>query len=70
MVEAAVRARDVLLEAPQLEGLRAAALLNRDDTREVYPGLALAEAVADNHGGRLVTKATAEGLILGLRLPI
>lgn len=69
-VEAAIRARDVVLEDPALSGLRSAALLNRDDTREVYPGLALAEAVAHNHGGRLVTKATAGGLILALRLPL
>ncbi len=69
-VEAAVRTDAVDLDAEAIEALRGAVLLNRDDTREVYPGLALADAVARNHGGRLVAKPTDEGVILGLRLPL
>ncbi len=69
-VEAAIRAPAVVLEAAALDGLRTAGVLNRDDTREVYPGLALAEAVAHNHGGRLLARATENGLVLGLGLPL
>ncbi len=69
-VEAAVRGKAVALDGSALEGLEGAALLNRDDTREVYPGLALAEAVARNHGGRLLARSIEDGVILGLRLPL
>jgi hypothetical protein len=69
-VEAAIHSRQVDFEAGALEGLASAALLNRDDTREVYPGLALADAVARNHGGRLLARTGPEGVVLGLRLPL
>ena len=69
-VEATIHSRDVDLDAAALDGLASAGLLNRDDTREVYPGLALAAAVARNHGGRLLARSGAEGVVLGLRLPL
>lgn len=70
VVEAALRARGVRLEREALETLRETVLLSRDDTREVHPGLALAEAVARNHGGRFIAHPTADGAVLGLRLPL
>ena len=69
-VEAAVHALDLILDEETLSSVRQAVLLNRDDTRESYPGLALAEAVARVHGGRFVAHSTAEGTTLGLRLPV
>jgi len=69
-VEAAVHSADVNLDEGTLGHLRESVLLNDDDTREVYPGLALAEAVARNHGGRLIARPGREGVILGLRLPL
>ena len=68
-VEAALHAPGVRLDEETLAGVRQAVLLNRDDTRESYPGLALAEAVARIHGGRFVASASAEGTTLTLRLP-
>jgi len=69
-VEAAVHSSDLSLDEDTLTHLRASVLLNDDDTREVYPGLALAEAVARNHGGRLIARPADDGVILGLRLPL
>ncbi|MDA1195748.1 MAG: hypothetical protein O2894_11260 [Planctomycetota bacterium] len=69
-VEAAVRGIGVQLDRDALRALRQAVLLNRDDTREPYPGLALAEAVARNHGGRFVARASEHGVTLALRLPL
>ena len=69
-VEAAVRGRDIQFERAQRDLVQEAVLLNRDDTREPYPGLALARAVAQGHGGQLLARATEQGLILGLRLPL
>lgn len=68
-VEAAVRGDGVFLEPEAIEAAREAVLLNSDETREVYPGLALAEAVARNHGGEFVVRATKRGTVLGMRLP-
>lgn len=68
-VEAAVHAAAVRLDEETLGGVRQAVLLNRDDTRESYPGLALAESVARIHGGRFLAKATGDGTTLTLRLP-
>lgn len=68
-VEAAVHAPDVRIDEESLAGLRQAVLLNRDDTRESYPGLALAEAVARIHGGRFRASSGPEGTTLALRLP-
>ena len=69
-VEAVVRGTGIHVEPDQMETIRESVLLNRDDTRQVYPGLALAEAVARNHGGTFVSRPTAKGLVLGLRLPM
>ena len=69
-VEAVVRGADVHVEPEAIESMRESVLLNRDDTRQSYPGLALAEAVARNHGGSFVTRPTQKGLVLGLRIPL
>jgi DNA-binding NarL/FixJ family response regulator len=69
-VEAALKAAGLHIEKEALEALRETVLLSRDDTREVYPGLALAEAVARNHGGRFIAQPTEDGAVLGLRLPL
>jgi CheY-like chemotaxis protein len=69
-VEAAVRGDGVQMAREALAAAREAVLLNRDDTRQPYPGLALAGAVARGHGGRLLARPTSGGLLLGLRLPL
>jgi len=69
-IEAAVRGHGIHLEPEHLASLCQTVLLNRDDTREPYPGLALADAVARIHGGRFVARSGEHGTTLGLRLPL
>jgi len=69
-VEASLHAVGVTLDPEMLTAACQAVLLNRDDTREPYPGLALADAVARIHGGRFVAQAHPEGTTLSLRLPL
>ncbi len=69
-VEAAVRGRGVDLDAEALAALEESVLLTQDETREVYPGLALPAAIARNHGGAFIARASAAGAILGLRFPL
>jgi hypothetical protein len=53
-------------EVPSLLG---AVLVNDEETRVPYPGLALAHEVGRLHGGRLVARDSSQGTVLSLRLP-
>jgi DNA-binding NarL/FixJ family response regulator len=69
-VEASVRGRGVHLDEEALDALRESVLLTQDETREVYPGLALPAAIARNHGGDFLVRPSRRGTVLALRLPL
>ncbi|MHC5009994.1 MAG: hypothetical protein ACYTG6_03470 [Planctomycetota bacterium] len=68
-VEAAVKGRGLRMGDTEFEALRARVLWTHDETRVSYPGLALPDAVAREHGGRLVARPGRGGDILALVLP-
>ncbi|MDJ0973339.1 MAG: hypothetical protein QNJ98_02620 [Planctomycetota bacterium] len=70
MVEAAVRGRGLELPGEEIDGLRASVVWSHDETRKAHPGLALAEAVARDHGGRVTRRGTRYGTVLALELPV
>jgi DNA-binding response OmpR family regulator len=67
--EAAVRARGVHVPEEDWEGLASSVVLTDDRTRLPYPGLALARAVAEGHGGTFTFRDTGPGTILAMRFP-
>ena len=67
--EAAVRARGVHLPAEERPDLLESVLLTDDRTRLAYPGLALARAVAEGHGGTFTFRDSAPGTVLAMRFP-
>lgn len=70
VVEAAVRGRDLELPVEEIEGLKASVVWSHDETRRAHPGLALADAVARDHGGRVIRRGTRYGTVLALELPV
>ncbi len=70
LLEAALRGRGVMLNERELADYRRTVIWSHEETRLPYPGLALADAVAAGHGGNLAVRATDEGAVLALRLPL
>ncbi len=68
-VEVALRARGVHLNGPAADAARDAVVEVDERTRVSRPGLALARAVAEAHGGSLDVRRTEAGTVLGLRFP-
>ena len=68
-VEVAVRVRGVHLDGPAADAAREAVVEVDERTRIARPGLALARAVTEAHGGGLDVRRTEAGTVLGLRFP-
>lgn len=65
--EVALRVRGVHLDGPTATAARDAVVEIDERTRLSRPGLALARAVAEAHGGGLDVRTTEAGTVLGLR---
>lgn len=68
-VEAALRVRGVHLDGPTADAARDAVVEVDERTRVARPGLLLARAVAEAHGGALAVRQTDSGTVLALQFP-
>jgi hypothetical protein len=69
-LEAAFKARGVVLDPTDLRRYRGQVICSHDETRIPYPGLAPVALVARTHAGRLETRVGKGGTIFGLCLPL
>lgn len=70
LVEAAVRGTGVHVPPEELDALLESVVWSHDETRLPYPGLALTDAVARDHGGRVTGRETDQGTVLAMQLPV
>ena len=69
-VEAAFKAKGLVLTPSEIAAYRGQVLCSNEDRRDPHPGLAPAALVASNHGGALVTRSTKTGTVFGLRFAL